>query len=47
MKVLEEPAPAPSPDRIELVLKGGRRLVIEGAVDAQELAQVIATVEGC
>ena len=47
VKVLEEPAAAPSPDRIEIVLRGGRRLVIEGAVDAQELAQVIATVEEC
>jgi len=47
VKVLEEPAPAPSANRIEIVLRGGRRLVIEGAVDVQELAQVIATVEEC
>ena len=47
VKVLEEPAPAPSPNRIEIVLRGGRRLVIEGAVDVQELSRVIATVEEC
>lgn len=46
VKVLEEPATLP-PNRIQIVLGRGRRLMIDGAVDVEELAQVIAAVEQC
>jgi hypothetical protein len=46
VKVLEEPTSSQS-NQIQIELGGKRRLVIDGAIDVEELARVISAVEGC
>ena len=43
---LVEPARS-APGRIEIVLPGDRRVVIDGSVDVESLARVIAAVDQC
>ena len=43
---LEESEPAPA-GRIEIVLTGDRRIIVEGAIDVEALVRVIKAVEQC
>lgn len=43
---LEESAPGPA-GRIEIALRGDRRIIVEGAVDVEGLVSVIKAVEQC
>lgn len=43
--VVPEASPAPEAGRVEIVLRGGRRIVVGAGIDAAALAQLIAVVE--
>ena len=43
--VVPEASPVPEAGRVEIVLRGGRRIVVGAGVDAAALAQLIAVVE--